>query len=426
VRLGFGGASCCSDASIGGPEDIIDELMMRSPLTLLAMSSPTAVIVGLNGALQKRFILPEQGVLVPGNVHRAQSVQTGVGGKGQDVAIALNCLSSESNINLAQFVGAGSSGDEVYGLLVDTLGESAMSLTVRVHSEMRTCTSIVASDETTELVEPSGFITDDERMELMNNLQSTVPNNAAALCIMGSMPPGCPSDTYAQIYSHTVGLETLCLVDSVAGVESLLQTIASMEKSGPTVFKLNASELCNLAGCKKNKSEAGGVELSELTTAVSQFLQKFSPAAIKALRGLAITDGRHPGYFVDFGKEEFSLFRLPIPVLESGRTLYPIGAGDAVAGGTLAAWLYLTDREQNTAFVSKESHEPLGSHFQSNEGVIPDPGTRTIVSAFAFGLACGSASKCERPYLPTVATHPLDRTKLLSFARLSTGGKFRC
>lgn len=51
-------------------------------------SSPT-VIVGLNGALQKRFVLGDAS-LIPGNVHRATSIQSGVGGKGQDVAIALS------------------------------------------------------------------------------------------------------------------------------------------------------------------------------------------------------------------------------------------------------------------------------------------------------------------------------------------------
>jgi hypothetical protein len=54
--------------------------------------SSGSIIVGLNGALQKRFLLSPQTSLVPGNVHRATTIQTGVGGKGQDVAISLACL----------------------------------------------------------------------------------------------------------------------------------------------------------------------------------------------------------------------------------------------------------------------------------------------------------------------------------------------
>jgi len=45
--------------------------------------SGVGVICGLNGALQKRFVLPDASRLVPGNVHRIQKVQVGVGGKGQ-------------------------------------------------------------------------------------------------------------------------------------------------------------------------------------------------------------------------------------------------------------------------------------------------------------------------------------------------------
>jgi fructose-1-phosphate kinase PfkB-like protein len=353
--------------------------------------SATKIIVGLNGALQKRFILPEQDTLVSGNVHRAQSVQTGVGGKGQDVAIAMNCLSPNSpNVKLAQFVGNGASGDAVFDLLTETLGESALGLTVRTKQDTRICTSIVGFDETTELVEPSGVIEEGEMNDLMRKLENE--KDVAALCIMGSMPPGCKDDTYAEIYSRTAGSKTLCLVDSVAGVESLLKQIAS-DSAGPTVFKINASELSNLAGCAKSSSETGGITLAELKEAIAQFKEKFSPSA-NALTGLAITDGGHPGYYASFSDGNVSLYKLPIPVLEPGRSLFPIGAGDAVAGGTLAAWLCLTDHINDSDItLSKRCHEILKEQFEVNCKTMSDPALNAIVSAFSFGLACGSASK---------------------------------
>eukprot|EP00531_Pseudo-nitzschia_arenysensis_P013475 CAMPEP_0116152202 /NCGR_PEP_ID=MMETSP0329-20121206/20521_1 /TAXON_ID=697910 /ORGANISM="Pseudo-nitzschia arenysensis, Strain B593" /LENGTH=181 /DNA_ID=CAMNT_0003648899 /DNA_START=43 /DNA_END=585 /DNA_ORIENTATION=- len=150
------------------------------------------IVVGLNGALQKRFILPTDKSLVPGNVHRATRVDFGVGGKGQDVAIALDCLlgrgrisgedatgdhedtsdaceKRSNTIRLVQFIGTGFAGDAVHNLLNDCLGEEAMEFTVRSSSEMRTCTSIVASDDTTELVEPSctSIVASDETTELV-------------------------------------------------------------------------------------------------------------------------------------------------------------------------------------------------------------------------------------------------------------------
>ena len=84
--------------------------------------SPTAaatLIVGLNGALQKRFVLPPNTPLIPGNVHRASQVQVGVGGKGQDVAVTLACLHYTPPLMLVQFIGSGAEGDVVFVLIYD-------------------------------------------------------------------------------------------------------------------------------------------------------------------------------------------------------------------------------------------------------------------------------------------------------------------
>jgi hypothetical protein len=91
-------------------------LVLGMPSSVSSLSSPsptksssTTIVVGLNAALQKRFILPnDASILIPGNVHRAKEVQIGVGGKGQDVAISLNCLNYlPAGLQLAQFVGHG-------------------------------------------------------------------------------------------------------------------------------------------------------------------------------------------------------------------------------------------------------------------------------------------------------------------------------
>jgi fructose-1-phosphate kinase PfkB-like protein len=380
---------------------------LRRPVIAMSSvgTSGTApiIVVGLNGALQKRFVLPPNEKLVPGNVLRAEQVQTGVGGKGQDVSIALNCLSPSKDASfqqLAQFVGRGSAGDAVYQMLVEQLGESSMGLTVRSSSEMRTCTSIVAADETTELVEPSGVITQEELLELSNKV-SKVMNQAKGLCIMGSMPPGCPPETYAQIYSRVAGPSTVCVVDSLAGIDALIQTACEMDNdSGPIVFKVNASELCKLAGTSKSNSEVGGVVMSELTEAVQQFVAKYSTKGSKPLLGLAITDGRHPAYFASLQEDEdFKLYQLPVAKLDSGRLLYPIGAGDAVAAGTLAAWVSLKNARNDSggdspieSIVPEECLQLLLKFGSKIEKHHSSPEVSWAVSAFAFGLVCGTAS----------------------------------
>ncbi|CAB9517220.1 Tagatose-6-phosphate kinase [Seminavis robusta] len=351
------------------------------------------VIVALNGALQKRFVLPSESPLVPGNVHRISEVQVGIGGKGQDVAIALSCLSySKEKLKIAQFLGLGNEGDLVHEMLEDRVGQEAMTMTVRTESKLRTCTSVVASDTTTELIEPSGAIKADEMKELLSKIEKLEGNSAAAICIMGSMPPGCDDSTYANIYSRCANPNTLCVIDSVAGLEPLIKAIAEKDKQGPTIFKVNASELCKLAGVKKSNNEVDGIQQDELVAAVSGFLKKYEPHAIEALSAIAITDGKHPAHMAIMkGKESFGLYQLPVNALPEGKTLFPIGAGDAVAAGTMAAWQCLLESDAEESCLQTDVKSML-VEFKKNIEAEQSTDVPTMLSSFGFGLACGSAS----------------------------------
>lgn len=369
---------CCRSAFLGLVSFI---LVVVKPLPTTAMTQKL-VVVGLNGALQKRFVIQNHADLVPGNVHRASEIQTGIGGKGQDVAIALHCLHSQG-VKLLQFVGQGAEGDAVYHLMTNRLGKDIIGdCTVRVKSHMRTCTSIVGGTETTELVEPSGTIEADEMATLLDrceNLQSV-----GGICIMGSMPPGCSDTTYSEIYrrisSNSPSL--LCVMDSVACVSSVFQVL-----SGPTIYKVNAQELASLVGLKS------GASLSETIPA---FLKKFRPP--KHLEALAITDGKRPAHLCWFASEaaamesSWQLLPLDIPKLDAD-TLYPIGAGDAVAAGTLAAWMALKTSERGSAgIVPPSCHEALVAKTKSLEDSGLPSAASNLLASFAFGLACGSAS----------------------------------
>jgi tagatose 6-phosphate kinase len=345
------------------------------------LMSSGSIIIGLNGALQKRFILQPQTSLVPGNVHRAKSIQTGVGGKGQDVAISLSCLGCLESLQLVQFVGSGPEGDTVQTMLQQRLGEDAIKWsTVRTTSPMRTCTTIVSSDESTELVEPSGAVTQDEWQELLEKLRTKV-SNPSAICIMGSLPPGLQADTYATIYKTVASAETLCVIDSVVGLDQMIKAL-----SGRAVVKINASELCQLAGVQKSKSEVNGISYEELLEAIDAFNAKFNP--MKTLEALAITDGRHASYLVSLDyATKCQVYKISTPVFDSNEVLYPIGAGDSVAAGTLASWTSL----EKDAPMMDELQEALESRFKEMAS-ISSARVRSLATAFAFGLACGSAS----------------------------------
>lgn len=82
-------------------------------------SRRSIVIIGLNGALQRRLVFkPPKGLKV-GSVNRAASVDAGIGGKGQNVCVALRLLGQaggggkrdggDIDVTLAHFAG-GKSG----------------------------------------------------------------------------------------------------------------------------------------------------------------------------------------------------------------------------------------------------------------------------------------------------------------------------
>jgi fructose-1-phosphate kinase PfkB-like protein len=382
----------------------------------VSMSKAAAtLVVGLNPALQKRFVLQDR--LVPGQVHRARDIQIGIGGKGQDVAVALSCLAYDGNQQVVQFLGAG--GQPLWEAMEERLGgsEPLERLTIRTASPLRTCTSLVGTDTTTELVEPSGEVTAAELETFWATLeQETAERPVGAICFMGSLPPGCPTDTYAQMYQRvTQSSGTLCVIDSVVGLDALLGQIRDLNAPrGPALLKINVAELCQLAGVT-HPSDGGAIDPETLVEAVTTFLARYSAAL--ALRAVALTDGPHPAYAailpVSVEESEFRLFQVPIASLESGRQdslerttsssswwpsssaasstfaqtrpLYPIGAGDAVAAGTLAAWRALTADDPNGSSILPDNL------WQLLEGSTGRP-TRAILTAFSFGLACGSAS----------------------------------
>ena len=408
-----------SQTQISSTKEDDENMKIPGPTSMLSMSAAASssssssggnygIIVGLNGALQKRCIFPTGGQLIPGNVHRIARVEVGIGGKGQDVAIALHCL-GYSESKMAQFLGLGPEGDQVYDMMQGKMGTASMDLTVRTQAPLRTCTSLVASDTTTELVEPSGVISKEEMAELFSKLETKQEDDSssskiAALCIMGSMPPGCSEDTYAKIYQTTIPNKndkdspTVCVVDSVAGLEPLLKAMAANpNKNDKAIFKINASELCTLAKVTKTNNEVDGIAQDELVEAITGFLTE---TAQKALTALAITDGKHPAHLamLDDATKGFTLYQLPTARLDGDQTLFPIGAGDAVAGGTLAAWqsLLASSSPAHNCLPPDNLHQALEFHLADNMAVgEEEKDVAILLSAFAFGLACGSASCLE-------------------------------
>lgn len=267
----------------------------------------------------------------------------------------------------------------------------------------------MGADEATELVETSGQVTDKEMKALQYKVDELTKEGGRAncICIMGSMPPGCAEDTYADLTSRLAGKKSLVLIDSVIGLDPLLSALktnfdddsSGNNKEGGAVLKLNVAELCKLSGVAKSAGEADQVTMEELTASTKGFVTKYANA-IGALDYLCITDGKWPGYLVEVPKSVSSSFRtwqLPAVDLSKKGMLYPIGAGDTVAAGTLAAWQYLHHNGSGGdnffgVVPSKVGKNLSGRKAEWSEGASPEDEGYKMATAFAFGLACGSAS----------------------------------
>lgn len=397
------------------------------------MSTPSegfSVIVGLNPALQKRFILSDKTPnLIPGNVHRASSMQQGIGGKGQDVAVTLACLFTKMNhIYLAQLVGSGAEGDLALSKLnqalnVDGNGISSgtarttgqisvdensredskhawRSLTVRTKAALRTCTTIVSNDSATELVEPSGTILPNEIKLLKDKIDDISSTNIRGLCIMGSMPPGCEANLYAELYGKITENcpNILSVIDTVVGLDHLFQQIKTSRTPGSKcMLKINFAEFCRLAKMNNSSSssESSSTSLEHIKSALHGFFDTFSDAK-DALDFIAITNGCHPAHLVCLqkGAGDVRIFSLEVPDLsiiqdEDFSKVYPIGAGDSVAGGTLAAWEYL--HASNDA-VQEQERLDISIQHALKEKCDCGSSENIAATALAYGIACGSAS----------------------------------
>ncbi len=433
-------------------------------------SSSYTIVIGLNPALQKRFVLSSKTpILTPGNVHRASEVQEGIGGKGQDVYVALHCLStvtravttanvstsSNNNNNvhqmnpktrekenkahqvkLAQFLGKGNEGDTVLSYFLNRYDQDIdLSLTVRTEEKLRICTTIINCEDSflsddsngsgTELVEPSGTIQPQEVEELRNSVKAMMMQNGMGgddgqpplirgICIMGSMPPGCPLSLYADLYrtilskqvgQGAVGTLPLCLIDSVVGLDHLFHemTLHRNAAKKTNMIKINMAELCKITGTKFAVQEVANAEIEQVSTALKALYKKY-PESRYALSYVAITNGMFPAFMVHVNSnQDDMIYRFSIPTLSQLRVppsdnsndvsmggtlkLFTIGAGDAVTATTLAAWEYLMNRK---------GEQRLDEAIRASLLKRVVFGDDIANTAFSFGLACGTASCIER------------------------------
>ena len=301
--------------------------------------------VCLNPAWQKTLLFKK---VNHGQVNRAYLVKQCGGGKGVNVVRVFRMLGLP--IALAGFAG-GDTGAKLKG---EIIGSGAFPLIVETASATRCCTTVISEEngEVTELIEPSGSVSDAEQSSLLSMIKDHISEFGAVVC-SGTVPPGVPPSFYASVAEATLQQGIPFVLDAVNNIEPTLMagagvttapspsgvpTTADQWGTGLILLKINASELRQIAG------------IDILPEAANALLARYS-----RLGALAVTDGAAPAWlFTRNGSSKITIPLLP-------HVVSAIGGGDCTAA-------ILTRR--------------LAEGLKGNE----------LADAFAEALSCASAS----------------------------------
>jgi tagatose 6-phosphate kinase len=195
--------------------------------------------VTLNTALDVTYRVPR---LRGSATHRVSEVSERAGGKGLNVACVLAALGHRAVVT--GFVG-GATGEALRKLLAEQAGPGVVNALTPIAGTTRRTVGVVdeSRGDTTQFNEVGPIIARPEWDAFLGTYTRLLGDGgvrAVALC--GSLPPGLPVGTYAQ----------LIRVAQTAGVPVLLDTAGEALRRGiaarPDVVKPNADELAGLTG----------------------------------------------------------------------------------------------------------------------------------------------------------------------------------
>jgi tagatose 6-phosphate kinase len=190
--------------------------------------------VNANAAIDKTVVVPGFRL---GEIHRPKSALALPGGKGANVARALKRLGEPPVVT--GWVGGYNGRLIDAGLRVEGIDTAF----VEVDAESRTCLSILDPDSgaVTEIYEKGDPIPVEKVEELRGLFESLMPR-CSAVTMSGSLPPGVPSDLYAQLIEVASAAQVPVFLDSSG--EALRRGVMR----APFLVKPNAREFEDLAG----------------------------------------------------------------------------------------------------------------------------------------------------------------------------------
>lgn len=175
--------------------------------------------------------------LVPGEVHRARSVRQNAGGKGVNVA---SCL-ADWGVPVAAYGLLGGDNDAPFNaLLADKAIEDRF---IRIPGATRVNLKLLDDGGTTD-INLDGIAIDAGRTEMVSATICDAVRTGDLVVLAGSLPPGCPPDTYATLVEKLHARGCTVILDTSA----LPLKCALMADVLPSVIKPNREELAHLLG----------------------------------------------------------------------------------------------------------------------------------------------------------------------------------
>ncbi|MCQ4046389.1 1-phosphofructokinase family hexose kinase [Streptantibioticus rubrisoli] len=255
--------------------------------------------VTLNAALDVTYRVPR---LEPHTTHRVREVVERPGGKGLNVARVLAALGHDTTVT--GLVG-GRTGEALRALLRQAAPGVADAL-VTVAGDTRRTVAVVdgTSGDTTMFNEPGPAISSEEWTAFLERYHELLAD-ARAVALCGSLPPGLPVGSYAELVRAARSVGVPVLLDTSG--EALRRGIAAR----PDMVKPNSQELTQLTG-------------------LTEPLRAAREARRRGARAVVASGGAEGMLAVT----ERGIWRAAPPRRLSGN---PTGAGDSAVAGLLSA-----------------------------------------------------------------------------------------
>ncbi len=266
--------------------------------------SQEILILGLNPAWQRLFFLDK---FTPGEVHRVSKVEEYASGKGINCGRVLQLLGGVPL--LMHFLGA-EHGSRIF----DELSACGIQQApVWIKEPTRICTTVVSAGESTELIEPSPILSENENADFLQTLNDYWGSTQyVALC--GTFPKNFDVE---QINGLDFSGKKI-FVDAVNDVDAWLE-------KGVELLKLNLQEYCKLLDRMGIPQVMSSPQFWKMTA--TTVLERLP------IKNLVITDEDAVVHAFRSVEQKLQGIQLQPPTIQVKNA---VGAGDSF----LAGWIY--------------------------------------------------------------------------------------